>query len=126
MAAGTLVLTQPTLVATLTLMGFCEGSSSHSMKYFYTGVSEPGQGLPQFNAVGYVDGQLFSQYDSNTHEALPQVSWIKEVEKEYPNFWEQETQNFQGTEPVFKENINIAKNRYNQTGEVEASNNILL
>uniref|UniRef100_A0A8D0B920 MHC class I-like antigen recognition-like domain-containing protein n=1 Tax=Salvator merianae TaxID=96440 RepID=A0A8D0B920_SALMN len=103
----------PGIVRLLLLSGpVC--SSSHSLQYFYTGISEPGQGLPQFIVVGYVDGQLFVQYDSNTKQMLPQVSWIKDNEDS--NYWDRETGNMRGDEPVFSNNINIAKNRYNQTG----------
>uniref|UniRef100_A0A670HNZ3 MHC class I-like antigen recognition-like domain-containing protein n=1 Tax=Podarcis muralis TaxID=64176 RepID=A0A670HNZ3_PODMU len=91
-------------------------STSHSLRYFVTAVSEPGQGLPQFIDVGYVDDEQFVQYDSDTKEALPRVPWIRKVEKEDPQYWNRNTQTLQGTELVFRGNLEIAKNRYNQSG----------
>uniref|UniRef100_A0A670HMX5 MHC class I-like antigen recognition-like domain-containing protein n=1 Tax=Podarcis muralis TaxID=64176 RepID=A0A670HMX5_PODMU len=76
------------------------GSTSHSLRYFYTAVSEPGQELPQFIMVGYVDDQPFVQYDSDTKEALPQVPWIRKAEKEDPQYWKKITHLFQDTERV--------------------------
>ncbi|XP_078244041.1 H-2 class I histocompatibility antigen, Q10 alpha chain isoform X3 [Pogona vitticeps] len=104
------------LGALVLLLGGCEGSSSHSLQYFYTGVSEANQGLPEFIIVGYVDGQLFVQYDSNTRRMQPRAAWIKKVEAENPWYWDTETQKQQTTEQVFRENLRIAINRYNQSG----------
>nr|AVI05006.1 MHC class I antigen [Ctenophorus decresii] len=98
------------------LLGGCEGSSSHSLQYFLTAVSEPNQGLPQFITVGYVEGHLFSQYDSVTRRKQPRVPWIKKVEEEDPHYWDRETQISQNNEQVFRRNLEIARNRYNQSG----------
>uniref|UniRef100_A0A670HPY0 MHC class I-like antigen recognition-like domain-containing protein n=1 Tax=Podarcis muralis TaxID=64176 RepID=A0A670HPY0_PODMU len=92
------------------------GSTSHSLRYFYTAVSEPGQGLPQFIAVGYVDDQQYVQYDSDTKEYLPRVPWIRKVEKEDPQYWHRETQTLQGSELVFRVDLQTLQNRYNQSG----------
>ncbi|XP_072844012.2 class I histocompatibility antigen, F10 alpha chain isoform X2 [Pogona vitticeps] len=106
----------PALLLLFLLLGDCEGSSSHSLKYFYTGVSEPNQGLPQFIAVGYVDGQLFVQYDSNTRKTEPRAPWIEKVEEEDPWYQEQSTEMFKNSEQLFRENLAILGNRYNQSG----------
>nr|XP_034963705.1 class I histocompatibility antigen, Gogo-B*0101 alpha chain-like isoform X3 [Zootoca vivipara] len=99
------------------LLQDCAGSTSHSLRYFFTAVSEPGQGLPQFIAVGYVDGQQFVQYDSDTKKMLPRVPWIRKVEKEDPQYWHRNTQRSQGNELVFRRNLQTLWNRYNQSGE---------
>uniref|UniRef100_A0A670HP21 MHC class I-like antigen recognition-like domain-containing protein n=1 Tax=Podarcis muralis TaxID=64176 RepID=A0A670HP21_PODMU len=91
-------------------------STSHSLRYFETAVSEPGQGLPQFISVGYVDDQQYVQYDSDTKEALPLVPWIRKVEKEDPQYWHTETQIYHGAELVFRGNLQNLLNRYNQSG----------
>ncbi|CAI5768682.1 H-2 class I histocompatibility antigen, Q9 alpha chain-like [Podarcis lilfordi] len=104
--------------AHLLLLLDCAGSTSHSLRYFHTAMSEPGQGLPQFIAVGYVDDQQYVQYDSDTKEALPRVPWIRKVEKEDPQYWNWNTQIAQGAELVFRENLEIAMNRYNQSGGI--------
>ncbi|CAI5768680.1 H-2 class I histocompatibility antigen, Q9 alpha chain-like [Podarcis lilfordi] len=104
--------------AHLLLLLDCAGSTSHSLRYFETAVSEPGQGLPQFITVGYVDDQQIDQYDSDTKEALPRVSWMRKVEKEDPQYWHKQTQVAQGSELRFRENLEIARNRYNQSGGI--------
>ncbi|XP_070593218.1 major histocompatibility complex class I-related gene protein-like [Erythrolamprus reginae] len=93
----------------------CDGASSHSMKYFYTSISEPSQGLPHFVGVGYVDDQLFSYYDSNRRKGEPRVSWMEKVEKEDPKYWERETQNFRATEEAYRHHLETLRNRYNQS-----------
>ncbi|XP_060125868.1 BOLA class I histocompatibility antigen, alpha chain BL3-7-like [Zootoca vivipara] len=94
------------------------GSTSHSLRYFGTAMSEPGQGLPQFISVGYVDDQQFVQYDSDTKKALPRIPWIRKVEKEDPQYWHRATQTFQGNELRYRENLEIERNRYNQSGGI--------
>uniref|UniRef100_A0A8C6Y100 Ig-like domain-containing protein n=1 Tax=Naja naja TaxID=35670 RepID=A0A8C6Y100_NAJNA len=95
--------------------GHCS-ASSHFLKYFYTGISEPSQGQPHFVVVGFVDDQLFSYYDSNSRKLQPRVSWIeKYVGKEEPKYWETYTRNFHGTEETFKDGLETLRNRYNQS-----------
>uniref|UniRef100_A0A8D0C5X9 Ig-like domain-containing protein n=1 Tax=Salvator merianae TaxID=96440 RepID=A0A8D0C5X9_SALMN len=93
-----------------------QSSLSHSLRYFYISFVEPDQGLCHFTIVGSLDGQHFVYYGSNTKKMLPQVSWIKEVEKEYPQYWIRETQEARVAELVFRENTNTTMKRYNQTG----------
>ncbi|KAJ7303294.1 hypothetical protein JRQ81_012235 [Phrynocephalus forsythii] len=88
-------------------------SSPHSMRYFYTGVSEPGQGLPRFIAVGYVDGQLFVQYDSNTRSMESRAPWMEKVDKEDPQYWERNTRNFRASEETFRVSVETVRNYYN-------------
>ncbi|XP_050776243.1 H-2 class I histocompatibility antigen, Q9 alpha chain-like isoform X4 [Gopherus flavomarginatus] len=86
----------------------------HSLRYFYTAVSEPGPGLPQFITVGYVDDQLFGQYNSERRSAEPRAEWAKRnLDAQY---WERNTQIFQGAQPVFRANLDTARQRYNQSG----------
>ncbi|XP_028819574.1 BOLA class I histocompatibility antigen, alpha chain BL3-6-like isoform X2 [Denticeps clupeoides] len=75
---------------------------SHSLQYFYTGVTQ-GFNFPEFTAVGMMDGQQFLYYDSNIRQAIPKVDWIKN--NEGPDYWTRETQNLQGHEAKFKVNI---------------------
>uniref|UniRef100_A0A8D0CCK5 MHC class I-like antigen recognition-like domain-containing protein n=1 Tax=Salvator merianae TaxID=96440 RepID=A0A8D0CCK5_SALMN len=80
-------------------------------------LSIPADSIPRFFViVGYVDGQPFVHYDSNTKKMFPQVSWIKEVEKEDPHYWDVNTLNALGAELTFRKDIDILRNRYNQTG----------
>ncbi|XP_023387597.1 H-2 class I histocompatibility antigen, Q10 alpha chain-like isoform X5 [Pteropus vampyrus] len=62
---------------------------THSLRYHYLALSEPGPGLPQFLAVGYVDDHPFIRYDSRVGRAEPQARWMAPVDAQY---WETETQ----------------------------------
>uniref|UniRef100_A0ABM5FF20 Class I histocompatibility antigen, F10 alpha chain-like isoform X2 n=1 Tax=Pogona vitticeps TaxID=103695 RepID=A0ABM5FF20_9SAUR len=106
----------PALLLLFLLLGDCEGSSSHSLQYFYTAVSEPNQGLPQFITVGYVDDQLFIQYDSVTRRTQPRTPWIKKVEEFDPQYWDKQTQTFRNAEQAFRDNLQILRRYYNQSG----------
>ncbi|XP_061476649.1 H-2 class I histocompatibility antigen, Q9 alpha chain-like [Rhineura floridana] len=104
------------LLGAALLLEECHGSSSHSLRYFYTAVSEPGQGLPEFIVVGYVDDQLFIQYDSSTRKTLPRAPWIKKVKGYKAGYWDRETEILQGTELLFRGDLVTLRNRYNQSG----------
>uniref|UniRef100_A0A670HUI6 Reverse transcriptase domain-containing protein n=1 Tax=Podarcis muralis TaxID=64176 RepID=A0A670HUI6_PODMU len=93
----------------------CAASSSHSMRNFYTGVSESGQGLPWFVAVGYLDDQPIYYYDSDTRREEPAVPWMEKVEEDYPKFWDRQTQILHGWEQTFRANVEIVSNLYNQS-----------
>ncbi|XP_062977971.1 class I histocompatibility antigen, F10 alpha chain-like [Elgaria multicarinata webbii] len=91
----------------------CSGSSSHSLQYFYTGVSEASQGLPRFVAVGYVDGQPMDHYDSNTRKKVPAVPWMRKVERDYAELWRNSKR--RSSELVFKQSLVNLQNYYNQS-----------
>nr|XP_060615619.1 class I histocompatibility antigen, F10 alpha chain-like [Anolis sagrei ordinatus] len=86
------------------------------MHYVYTGVSEPGQKVPQFYAVGYVDGQEFVSYDTKTRKYISKVPWMTKVEKEDPRYPELNNRNFQNAEQVFRVDLVTAAKYYNQSG----------
>ncbi|XP_053145466.1 major histocompatibility complex class I-related gene protein-like isoform X2 [Hemicordylus capensis] len=94
--------------------GSAPGSSWHSLRHFYLGVSEPIEGLPWFTQVGYVDDQLITRYDSSTRRDQPQVPWVEEEED--PRFWEWETHHARDAEFFFKLALMILQSRYNQHG----------
>ncbi|XP_065271561.1 RT1 class I histocompatibility antigen, AA alpha chain-like isoform X4 [Emys orbicularis] len=93
--------------------GGCSGPGPHSLRYFYTGVSEPGPGLPQFITVGYVDGQLFMDYSSERGSAVPRAEWM--ARNLDPQYWQRETQNLQSEQATFRANLNTLRGRYNQS-----------
>ncbi|XP_015262570.1 PREDICTED: major histocompatibility complex class I-related gene protein-like [Gekko japonicus] len=101
--------------AVVVFLGGCSGSSSHFLHNLYLVVSEPGQELPQFMAVGYVDGQLYIKYDRDTGQALPQVPWMGEIQNADPHYWDGQAQIARNTEPVFKVNLEGVRNRYNHS-----------
>ncbi|XP_062978999.1 H-2 class I histocompatibility antigen, Q9 alpha chain-like isoform X2 [Elgaria multicarinata webbii] len=106
------------LLAAGALPGGCSGSSSssHSLRFFYTGVSEPGQGLPRFIIVGYVDDQLFAQYDSDTRRGRPRMPWMEKLRREDLQFWDMLNQRAREHEQRSSVDlVNVPKN-YNQSG----------
>uniref|UniRef100_A0A8C3HUE1 Ig-like domain-containing protein n=1 Tax=Chrysemys picta bellii TaxID=8478 RepID=A0A8C3HUE1_CHRPI len=95
---------------------FSSPPGSHSLRYFYTGVSEPGAGLPSFLAVGYVDDVAFIHYDSETQTARPQpqAPWMEgKVEAQY---WERETRNLRNVQARYKVSLQTLIQRYNRSG----------
>uniref|UniRef100_A0A8D2Q3Y3 Ig-like domain-containing protein n=1 Tax=Varanus komodoensis TaxID=61221 RepID=A0A8D2Q3Y3_VARKO len=82
------------------------GCSARSLRYHYVSWSEPGQRLPRFMALGYVNDQPFIHYDSqgDTQRAEPRAPWVWEMEKDDGRFLERETQRFRNAEVFFREN----------------------
>ncbi|KAG9492167.1 hypothetical protein GDO78_000598 [Eleutherodactylus coqui] len=78
-----------------------------------TGVSAPGYGIPEYSIVGYVDDQEIVNYNSVSRRMLPRAEWMK---KEEPEYWEAQTQRAKGNEAVYRNNVRIALERFNQTG----------
>ncbi|XP_075434245.1 class I histocompatibility antigen, F10 alpha chain-like [Ascaphus truei] len=91
-------------------------SDSHSLRYYDTAVSAPGSGLPLFTSVGYVDDREISRYDSDSRRERPVAPWMQKIED--PDYWERATQNGKSNEALFKHNVQIAMQRFNQTGGI--------
>nr|AXY65408.1 MHC class I antigen [Ctenopharyngodon idella] len=90
-------------------------AGTHSLKYFYTGVSRDID-FPEYTAVGLVDEGQFYYFDSNIKQAVPKTEWIRQ--NEGADYWDRETQNMVGYHQNFKNSIQILKERFNQSAGV--------
>ncbi|NXL87209.1 HA1F protein, partial [Alectura lathami] len=77
-------------------------------------VTEPSPGMPQFVIVGYVDGEEFVHYDSETRRMEPRTDWMAaSMDQQY---WDRETQITQRHEQINRLNLDTVMKRYNQSG----------
>ncbi|XP_043995148.1 H-2 class I histocompatibility antigen, Q9 alpha chain-like [Gambusia affinis] len=106
------------LLMFLILVGI-QGSTAvtHSLKYFYT-ASSGIENFPSYVSVGLVDEVQISHCDSRTNENIPKQVWMNQVRSEYPNYWKEETETCLSKQQTFKISLQIAKQRFNQTGGV--------
>lgn len=93
-------------------------AGTHSMQYFYTSVSGD-INFPEFTVVGLVDDDQFVYFDSNIMKAVPKTEWIRQNMK--ADYWDTEAQKFIGSQQVFKNNIQVAKERFNQSSGIHTS-----
>ncbi|KAM6364623.1 class I histocompatibility antigen, F10 alpha chain-like, partial [Pluvialis apricaria] len=101
------------------LLGVLGGAAGglHSLRYFYTAVSEPSPGVPQFTTVGYVDGNLILRYDSDTGKAVPGADWMAaNLDQQY---WDRETQTSHTNQQVDHGNLDTMQSRYNESGRAQ-------
>ncbi|XP_041664232.1 major histocompatibility complex class I-related gene protein-like [Cheilinus undulatus] len=104
----------------LTLLGlFLHDTTAvtHSLQYFYT-ASSGVPNFPEFVIVGMVDDLQVEYYDSNIKKDVPKQDWMNKITESKADYWEGETVKCQGTQQAFKANIDILKQRFNQTGGV--------
>ncbi|XP_058864973.1 H-2 class I histocompatibility antigen, Q9 alpha chain-like [Acipenser ruthenus] len=106
------------VLAILCCVHAASAAGTHSLRYFFTGVSE-GTGLPEFTIVGLVDDVQHVHYDSVTKKMRPTQDWMERSEG--PEYWEGETQRAVGTEQTFKVDLINLPKRFNQTGGVHIS-----
>nr|BAD01521.1 MHC class I antigen [Ctenopharyngodon idella] len=92
-------------------------AGTHSLRYFYTAVSGDID-FPEFTAVGLVDDGQFMYFDSNIMKAVPKTEWMRQ--NVGADYWDIQNQNLIGAHQVFKYNIQIAKERFNQSKGVHS------
>nr|AYC61986.1 class I histocompatibility antigen A1 [Anguilla japonica] len=101
------------LLLTLMLCGiYAASAASHTLKHFYTAVTA-GIDFPEFIAVGLVDDEQITYYDSDIKRKIPKTEWMKE--NVGADSWDFYTQILTGHQQNFKANIGIAMQRFNQT-----------
>ncbi|XP_028256377.1 major histocompatibility complex class I-related gene protein-like [Parambassis ranga] len=93
----------------------CAAAVTHSLQYFYT-ASSGIPNFPEFVNLGMLDGVQMDYYDSNIKKVIPKQDWMAKTEG--PEYWDRQTQVSIGDEQVFKSNIDVVKQRFNQTGGV--------
>ncbi|XP_039244140.1 class I histocompatibility antigen, F10 alpha chain-like [Pipra filicauda] len=86
----------------------------HSLRFLSVTMSEPGLGVPQYVAVGYLDGIPFQRYDSERGRAEPQTPWMAAGAE--PGYWDGQTQIHRGNQHVAISNVETLRGRYNQSG----------
>ncbi|XP_016431233.1 H-2 class I histocompatibility antigen, Q9 alpha chain-like, partial [Sinocyclocheilus rhinocerous] len=87
-------------------------TGTHSLKYFYAGVSGV-SGFPELTAVGLVNDEQFMYFDSNMKKAVPKTDWIRQ--NVGADYWNSQTEIDIGQHQTFKNNIQVAKERFNQS-----------
>ncbi|CAJ0924428.1 unnamed protein product [Ranitomeya imitator] len=88
-------------------------TDSHSLRYYYTGVSVPLPGIPEFSIIGYLDDQLIDMYSSDLKRLIPVAAWMKECED--PEYWERTTQVCKRNEALFRHEVKTVMKRFNHT-----------
>ncbi|KAM4725939.1 major histocompatibility complex class I-related gene protein isoform 3-T3 [Anableps anableps] len=111
-------MAEMTALIVLVLLGI-QGSTAviHSLKYFYTGTSGT-PNFPSYISVGLVDDVQISHCDSIMNRNVPKQEWMNQVSSEHPDYWKEETQTCLEKQQTFKANLEIGKQRFNQTGGV--------
>ncbi|KAM4602444.1 class I histocompatibility antigen, F10 alpha chain-like [Polymixia lowei] len=99
------------------LLLFCHVASPvrHSLKYIETSSSGV-PNFPEYVVVGMVDELQISHYDSNTQRSEPKQDWMNKISTDDPQYWEDETEIIKGNQQVGKNNVDVVKQRLNQTG----------
>ncbi|XP_073714643.1 major histocompatibility complex class I-related gene protein-like [Misgurnus anguillicaudatus] len=90
-------------------------ATRHSLQYFSTAVSGDSS-IAEYTEVGLLDGCEFMYFDSNIMKAVPKTEWIRQ--NEGADYWDRVTQRLINNHQVDKNNIQVAKERFNQTGGV--------
>uniref|UniRef100_A0A674BU22 BOLA class I histocompatibility antigen, alpha chain BL3-7-like n=1 Tax=Salmo trutta TaxID=8032 RepID=A0A674BU22_SALTR len=86
--------------------------SIHTLKNFYTAASGD-ISFPEFIIVGLVDNTPYLYFDSNTKTAVPKTEWMKKSVG--ADYWDSMTQIGIGAHQTFKANIQVAKDRFNES-----------
>ncbi|XP_053717425.1 class I histocompatibility antigen, F10 alpha chain-like [Synchiropus splendidus] len=89
----------------------------HSLRYLFT-LSSGVPNFPEFMAVGLVDEVQILHYDSNSRRVEPKQDWMKQVIADDPSYLVRRREFCITLHQVLKDNIEVAKSQFNQTGGV--------
>uniref|UniRef100_A0A8D2P3H4 MHC class I-like antigen recognition-like domain-containing protein n=1 Tax=Zosterops lateralis melanops TaxID=1220523 RepID=A0A8D2P3H4_ZOSLA len=76
-------------------------------------MTEPSPGVPQFMAIGFVDGIPFVRYNSERGQMEPLTQWMKDGAE--PEYWDGQTQRVVRKQHVHARNLKTVQERYNQS-----------
>uniref|UniRef100_A0A672P8U7 Ig-like domain-containing protein n=1 Tax=Sinocyclocheilus grahami TaxID=75366 RepID=A0A672P8U7_SINGR len=87
---------------------------SHTFTTLYTGINgHTIAGIPEFSAVTTLDGRQIDYYDSEIKELIPRQDWMKEFAS--TDTWKQDTEIRQQVQQIYKNNIHVLIERFNQS-----------
>ncbi|KAM3623309.1 uncharacterized protein V6R79_009810 [Siganus canaliculatus] len=100
------------------LVVYLHGTSAkkHFLKYFLTAASGV-QNLPEFVGVVMLDDVVIGSC-SNLKTAEPKQDWLRNLIKDDPQHLKWNSHECSGTHKLFIDNLDILKQRLNQTGDV--------
>ncbi|XP_060763956.1 BOLA class I histocompatibility antigen, alpha chain BL3-7-like isoform X3 [Neoarius graeffei] len=90
-----------------------ERQVTHTLQYQHTAVR--GINLPEFTAVGLVDGEQFVFYDPIIKEAIPKTEWIQNISADDPLYWKRETERMQDEDYRLSVRLGLIMECFNQT-----------
>ncbi|XP_078496851.1 class I histocompatibility antigen, Gogo-OKO alpha chain-like [Lissotriton helveticus] len=90
-------------------------AGSHSLLYFFSSLSRPLPGVPQFSSVGYLDDVPIAVYTSESLREEPRAPWMERITTEDPQYWERNTEILREWEQQFKGAVRNMMGRLNQT-----------
>ncbi|XP_055470453.1 hereditary hemochromatosis protein [Psammomys obesus] len=86
---------------------------SHSLHYLFMGASESDLGLPLFEAMGYVDEQLFVSYNHESRRAEPRAPWL--LSQTLSQLWLQLSQSLKVWDQMFIVDFRTIMDNYNHS-----------
>ncbi|XP_032124478.1 hereditary hemochromatosis protein isoform X2 [Sapajus apella] len=88
---------------------------SHSLHYLFMGASEQDLGLSLFEALGYVDDQLFVFYDHESRRVEPRTPWVSS--RTSSQMWLQLSQSLKGWDHMFTVDFWTIMDNHNHSKE---------
>ncbi|XP_060763962.1 class I histocompatibility antigen, Gogo-B*0201 alpha chain-like isoform X2 [Neoarius graeffei] len=86
---------------------------THTLQYQHTAVR--GINLPEFTAVGLMDGEQFVFYDTNIKETIPKTEWAQKISADDPHYWNSETEHMRNEDYILTVRLGRIMECFNQT-----------